>query len=86
MTVTPPTRYRPTLSGDSFSAARPIDLMPRMMTAHTSTAMTRPASQVGTPNTLSNTMAIEFGWVKGVVVSAPMPAMSANALASPGEP
>ena len=35
----PPTRYRPTLSGDSLSAARPIDLIPPMITSHVSTAI-----------------------------------------------
>ena len=45
-----------------------------------------PAIHVGMPNTLSKTMAIELGCVKGVVVSAPMPAISANVLASIGEP
>ena len=38
MTNSPPARYEPTLSGVSFSAARPIDLMPPMITSHVSTA------------------------------------------------
>ena len=47
--------------------------------------MAMPAIHFGTPNTLSSTRAIEFGWVKGVVVSAPTPATSAKVLASPGD-
>ena len=73
------------MSGESTCATLPIDLMPRMITAHTSTAITMPAIQVGTPNTLSSTSAIELGCVKGVVVSAPTPATSAKVLASAGD-
>ncbi len=50
MTIRPPARYRPTLSGDSFSAARPIDLMPPMITSQVSTAMTMPETSRGMPN------------------------------------
>ena len=42
ITNRPPDRYRPTLSGVSFSAARPIDLMPPMTTSHVSTATAMP--------------------------------------------
>ncbi len=77
MTTAPPTRYSPTFSGASFSAARPIDLIPPMMTAHVSTATMTPTTQVGQPKTLFTATAIEFGCVKGVVVSAATPATSA---------
>src|SRR6478609_5243844 len=77
MTISPPTRYRPTFSGASTSAARPIVLMPPMMTAHTNTATTTPTIHVGTPNTVLTASAIEFGCVNGVVVNAATPATSA---------
>lgn len=47
------------------------------MTSHVSTAMPTPAAHVGTPNSLSSTTAIEFGWVNGVVVRAATAATSA---------
>ncbi|MNC95423.1 hypothetical protein D3C83_125420 [compost metagenome] len=78
------------MSGDSFSTARPIDLMPPMITAHVSTANASPvknAVRLTVPNTgsvmspLGNTcpiaIAIEFGCVNGVVVNAATPATSA---------
>ena len=77
ITVTPPRMYSATLSGASFSAARPIDLMPPMMTAHVSTAMMIPATHVRIPNAVLSATAIEFGCVNGVVVSAATPATSA---------
>ncbi len=85
MTIRPPARYNPTFSGDSLSAARPIDPMPPMITSHVRTAMTIPATRRGIPNTLSSTSAIEFGCVNGVVVSAATAATSANSHASAGE-
>ena len=39
------------MSGESFSAARPIDLIPPMITSHVSTAIATPETSVGTPNT-----------------------------------
>ena len=77
MTKIPPARYRPTLRGVSFSAARPIDLMPPMMTSHVSTATVTPVPHFGTPSVVSITSAIEFVCVNGVVVSAATPATSA---------
>jgi hypothetical protein len=77
ITIRPPARYNPTFSGASFSAARPIDLIPPMITAQVSTATTTPVTHVGIPNTLSCATAIEFGCVNGVVVSAATPATTA---------
>ena len=51
--------------------------IPPTMTSQTSTASAMPAIQVGNPSWLSSTMAIEFGWVNGVVVIAATPATSA---------
>ena len=73
------------MSGDSLSAALPIDLMPPMMTSHVSTAMAMPETMRGMPNTESSTSAIELGWVKGVVVSAATAATNANSQARNGE-
>ena len=84
MTIRPPTRYRPTLSGDSFSAARPIDLMPPMITSHVSTAMAMPDTIRGIPSTRVSTSAMELGCVNGVVVSAATAATSANSQARNG--
>ena len=85
ITINPPTRYNPTLKGDSFSATRPIDLMPPMITSHVSTAMTIPETIRGIPIAEFSTSAIEFGWVNGVVVSAATAATSAKIQASAGE-
>jgi hypothetical protein len=60
-----------------ISAARPIDLMPPMMTSQASTATMTPETRVGMPNWLFHTTAMEFGWVKGVVVRAAIPATRA---------
>ena len=49
------------------------------------TAITTPEIHVGTPICEFMTTAIEFVCVKGVVVSAAMPATIANAMASPGD-
>ena len=65
------------MSGASFSAARPMDFMPPMITSQASTAMARPETQVGMRSWLRNTTAMELGWVKGVVVRAATPATSA---------
>ena len=65
------------MAGASFSAARPIDFTPPMITSQVRTATTTPVTSVGTPNSLSSTTAIELGWVKGVVVRAAIPATSA---------
>ncbi len=73
MTNRPPDRYRPTLSGVSFSAARPIDLIPPMMTSHVSTATAMPVIHGGTPTIVRITRAIEFVCVNGVVVRAATP-------------
>ena len=73
------------MSGDSFSAARPMALIPPMITSHVSTAMTTPDARRGTPTTVSRTSAIEFGWVNGVVVSAATAATNAKVQASAGE-
>ena len=67
----------PTFAGASFSKARPIDLIPPMMTSHVSTATTTPDTHVGTPTCVCATSAIEFVCVKGVVVSAATPATTA---------
>ncbi len=48
-----------------------------MTTSQVSSATTTPVARVGTSNSLSRTTAIEFGCVKGVVVSAAIPATSA---------
>ena len=49
-----------------------------MITSQVRTATTTPGDRAcGTPNWLSITTAIEFGCVKGVVVSAATPATSA---------
>ena len=85
ITMSPPTRYSPTFSGDSFSATRPIDLMPRMMTAQTRTAIADAGDPGRHAEHAVEHQAIELGWVKGVVVSAPTPATSANVLASAGD-
>ncbi len=73
------------MSGDSFSAALPIDLMPPMMTSHVSTAMTMPETSRGMPSTVSSTSAIELGCVNGVVVSAATAATNAKSHARNGE-
>ena len=74
------------MSGDSFSAARPIDLMPPMITSQVSTAMTMPDGEPsGCRTRVSSTSAIEFGCVNGVVVSAATAATNANSQASDGE-
>ena len=65
------------MAGASFSAARPIDFTPPMMTSQVSTATTTPVARVGTPNWLFITTAIELGCVKGVVVRAATPATRA---------
>ena len=65
------------MAGASFSATRPIDFTPPMITSQVSTATTNPVARVGTRNWLSRTTAIELGCVKGVVVSAAIPARSA---------
>ncbi len=83
--MSPPTRYRPTLSGDSFSAALPIDLMPPMMTSHVSTAMAMPETSAGCRAPSSSTSAIELGCVNGVVVSAATAATNAKSHARNGE-
>ena len=77
ITIRPPARYSPTLSGVSFSAALPMDWMPPMITSHVSTAMSTPDAHVGTPNCVFHTSAIELVCVNGVVVSAATPAISA---------
>ena len=59
--------------------------MPPTMTSQTSTAMPMPAIHVGRPSSLCRTTAIELGCVKGVVVIAATPAMSAYVLASQGD-
>ena len=86
MTSRPPARYRTTLAGASFSAARPIDFTPPMITSHVSTATRTPVTRVGTRNWLSRTTAIELGCVKGVVVRAAIPATSAYAQPSRRSP
>ena len=73
------------MSGDSFSATRPIDLMPPMMTSHVSTAIATPEASRGMPTTLFSTSAIELGCVKGVVVSAATAATNAKIQASAGD-
>jgi hypothetical protein len=73
------------LSGDSFSAARPIDEMPPMITSHVSTAIAIPDASLGKPNTVSSTSAIEFGCVNGVVVNAAIAATNANSHARTGD-
>ena len=85
ITISPPVRYRPTLRGDSFSAALPIDAIPPMITSQVRTAIVMPEASLGIPNTVSSTSAIEFGCVKGVVVSAATAATNANSHASEGE-
>jgi hypothetical protein len=85
MTIRPPARYRPTFSGDSFAAARPIDLMPPMITSHVSTATAIPMTTFGIPKTLLTTSAIEFGCVNGVVVSAATAATNAKVVARNGD-
>ena len=82
ITISPPARYKPTFSGESRSAARPIDLIPPMMTSHVSTA-TRCRTTLDTPNTLLTTSAIEFGCVNGVVVSAATPRRARTARRGP---
>ena len=74
------------MAGASRSAARPIDVTPPMMTSQVRTATTIPVASVGTPSSLRITTAIELGWVKGVVVSAAMPATSAYSQPSRGSP
>ncbi len=73
-TTRPPTKYNATLSGASFSAARPIDVTPPMTTSQVRRATVTPTIQVGTPNTAFTATAIELGCVNGVVVSAATPA------------
>ena len=73
------------MSGESFSAARPIDLIPPMITSHVSTAMAMPETIRGMPTTVSSTSAIEFGCVNGVVVSAATAATNAKSHARNGE-
>jgi hypothetical protein len=85
MTNSPPARYSPTFSGVSFSAARPIDLMPPMMTSQASTATRMPDTHSGRPTCVLSTSAIELVCVKGVVVSAAIPATTANVIASAGD-
>ena len=85
ITISPPARYKPTFNGESRSAARPIDLIPPMITSHVRTATTMPVTTLDTPNTLLTTSAIEFGCVNGVVVSAATAATSANSQARTGE-
>ncbi len=68
ITNSPPARYKPTLSGVSRSAALPMDWMPPMITSHVSTAISTPEAQVGTPNCVFQTSAIELVCVNGVVV------------------
>src|SRR5262245_11167679 len=95
MTISPPVSYSATLSGASFSAARPMDLMPPMITAQVSTATTQPVmnavrstrprnGSVTVPDGSSwlTATAIEFGCVNGVVVNAATPATTAYASAS----
>ena len=71
--------------GDSFSAARPIDLIPPMITSQVSTAIAMPDASLGMPTTESSTSAIEFGWVNGVVVNAAIAATNAKSQARTGE-
>ncbi len=65
------------MAGASFSATRPIDFTPPMMTSQVRAATTTPVTRGFTRNWLSITLAIELGCVKGVVVSAAIPARSA---------
>ena len=86
MTISPPARYSPTFRGASFSAARPMLFTPPITTSHVSTAITTPEAHGGMENWLCHTTAMEFGCVKGVVVSAATPAIIAYSHASFGEP
>ncbi len=52
ITIKPPARYSPTFSGDSFSAALAIALIPPMITSQVITAMTMPETIFGMPTTL----------------------------------
>ena len=73
------------MSGESFSAALPIDLIPPMMTSHVSTAMAIPETMRGIPTTEFSTSAMELGCVKGVVVSAATAATNAKSHARKGD-
>ena len=73
------------MSGESFSAARPIDEMPPMITSQVRTAITIPEISGRMPNTEFSTSAIEFGCENGVVVRAATAATSAKIHASAGE-
>ncbi len=75
------------MSGASFSAARPIDLMPPMITSHVSTRDRDAGDDArNAAATVFTTSAIEFGCVNGVVVSAATPATSAYIHARTGDP
>ena len=73
------------MSGDSFSAALPIDLIPPMMTSQVSTRDGDARDERGMPSTEFSTSAIELGCVNGVVVRAATAATNAKSHARNGD-
>ena len=70
--------YRMIIIGTNAAVNRPMDLMPPMSTAPTSTNMMAPVASTGRPNAVSRFVATALPWVRLPMPNAAIAAKTAN--------